>query len=77
MRCHLELACFKFDIICCPGSESAPADTLSRISVAMSSGTDFGALHIAVCHPGIIRMSHWVRAKNLPFSVEDVKKVIN
>jgi hypothetical protein len=24
----------------------------------------------------VTRMSHWVRAKNLPYSVEDVKRVI-
>jgi hypothetical protein len=74
---HLELACFNFDIIYCPGSENVPADTLSRISAGVSLGTDLGALHVALCHPGITRMSHWDRAKNLPFSIEDVEKVIN
>jgi hypothetical protein len=73
MRWCLELACFKFDIIYCPGSENASADTLSRISAAVSSGTDLGVLHVAVCHPGITRMSHRVSAKNLRLSVEDVK----
>ena len=28
-----------------------------------------------LCHPGVRRLSHYVRQKNLPFSVEDVKNV--
>jgi transposase InsO family protein len=77
IRWRLELACFKFDIIYRPGSENVSADALSRISAAVTSGTDLGALHVALCHPGITRLSHWVRVKNLPFSIEDVKKVTN
>ena len=28
-------------------------------------------------HPGVIRMTHFVRSKNLPFSVKDIKCVCN
>jgi hypothetical protein len=28
-----------------------------------------------LCHPGVTRMFHWVRSKNLPYSLEDVKKI--
>ena len=31
--------------------------------------------HIALCWPGITRLFHYVRQKNLPYSLADVKKV--
>ena len=31
-------------------------------------------IHTALCHPGVTRMLHLVRSKNLPFSTEDVKR---
>lgn len=77
MRWRLELSCFNFDIVYRPGAENAPADALSRISASINSRPDLATLHNNLCHPGITRMTHWVRAKNLPFSVEDIRKVIN
>ena len=29
-----------------------------------------------MCHPGITRLTHYVKVKNLPFSLSDVKNVI-
>lgn len=77
MRWRLELACFKYDIVYRPGSKNATADALSRISAATTTGMDLMELHVALCHPGITRMIHWVRSKNLPFSVEEVKRTIS
>lgn len=77
MRWRLDLACFKYDIVYRPGSKNSTADALSRISAAMTSKIDLKELHVALCHPGITRMVHWIRSKNLPFSVEEVKRTIN
>ena len=33
------------------------------------------ALHDSLCHPGVARMYHFVKARNLPYSVTDVKRV--
>lgn len=77
IRWRLELACFQFDIIYRPGRENVSADALSRITAAVTSSTDLNALHVALCHPGITRLSHWVRVKNLPFSMEDVRRITN
>lgn len=76
IRWCLELA-FKFSIIYHPGGENASADAFSRISAAVTSSMDLSALHVALCHPGITRSNHWIQVKNLPFSIEDVKKVTN
>ena len=32
-------------------------------------------IHVGLCHPGVTRMLHFVKSKNLPFSTEEVKKV--
>ena len=32
-------------------------------------------IHIELCHPGVTRMLHFVKSKNLPYSIEEVKKV--
>lgn len=80
-RWRIELAPFDFDIIHRPGKLNASADALSR-STGQSSQycaavTDLKTLHEQLCHPGISRFYHFVRARNLPFSMEDVKKVVN
>lgn len=73
MRWRLDLSCYKFDIAYRPGKENAPADTLSRITAAIDFKPDLKAIHNSLCHPGVTRMVHWIRAKNLPHSVEEVK----
>jgi len=30
-------------------------------------------IHADLCHPGITRMYHYVRLRNLPYSLENVK----
>ncbi|GFT20644.1 retrovirus-related Pol polyprotein from transposon 17.6 [Trichonephila clavipes] len=59
------------------GKQNVIADTLSRITGAITPRVDLYNLHNSLCHPGVTRMHHWVRCKNLPFSLEDIKKVTN
>ena len=77
MRWRMELSCFDFDIMYRPGKENIPSDTLSRSSCS-ATGTDLRELiklHEALCHPGVTRMLHFVKSKNLPYSVEDVRRL--
>ena len=51
----------------CAASENATGDSLKDT-------------HDQLCHPGILRMNHFVRckvSKNLPFSVNDTKSLVN
>ena len=78
MRWRLELSSYSYDIVYRPGTENASADALSRSPVVRSASDNkklLIELHSALCHPDITRMTHFVRTRNLPFSVEDVKQM--
>lgn len=74
MRWRLELSCYKYDIIYRPGSQNTAADALSRVCAYMDKNK-LKQLHEALCHPGVTRMFHWVRSKNLPYSANDVRQM--
>ncbi|KAL9975044.1 hypothetical protein ACROYT_G012160, partial [Oculina patagonica] len=75
LRWRLELSCFSFDIFYRPGRDNIPADTLSRTTCAMPTEDSLFKLHEALCHPGITRLNHFVRTKNLPYSLDEIKKM--
>ena len=78
-RWRMELSDFKFDILYRPGRYNVAADAFSRInscSAIIYSQSQLAEIHTALCHPGITRLLHFVKSRNLPYSVEDVKKVI-
>ncbi|XP_045127722.1 uncharacterized protein K02A2.6-like [Portunus trituberculatus] len=79
MRWRLELSEYCFDIHYRPGLDNIPCDTLSRscVTASASSPASLEDIHVSLCHPGITRLYHFVRTKNLPFSLEDVKRVCN
>ena len=80
MRWRMELLCYHFDISYRPGVENIPADVFSRgcASVNPSSpGDELKRLHEDLSHPGVTRMSHFVRTRNLPYSLDDIRKVNN
>ena len=75
-RWRLELSLFSYDIVYRPGRENAGADAFSRCAT-MPSHIDLMQLHKDLCHPGISRMLHFVKSRNLPFSTDDVKRTIS
>lgn len=75
-RWRLELSCYRFDIIYRPGEQNLAADALSRISAHINASSGkLAELHNSLCHPGVTRMVHWIRTKNLPYSVEEVRRM--
>jgi transposase InsO family protein len=53
-----------------------PADTLSRCSAILHHDREqLKRIHNGLCHPGVTRVTHYVRSKNLPYSENDVKTV--
>ena len=76
LRWRMELASYSFDIKHRPGKENVVADALTRVECgAVSNIADLKALHDELIHPGVVRMMHYVRSRNLPFSVSDVRRV--
>lgn len=74
-RWRLELSCYKYDVVYRPGRENTVADAFSRVC-ANASPNKLYELHDAIGHPGIVRMNHWIRMKNLPYSADQIKTMI-
>ena len=78
-RWRIEFLLFDFDILHQPGRLNHVADTLSR-NVSTCSGAhvtdakNLSKLHQLLSHPGVAKLSHFIRARNRPYSTEDVKK---
>ena len=70
---RLELSCFSFDIVYRPGRDNVPADTLSRTTCAMATKDSLFKRHEALCHPGVTRLNHFMRTKDLPYSLYEIK----
>ncbi|NRB15973.1 MAG: DDE-type integrase/transposase/recombinase [Rhizobiales bacterium] len=74
LRWRLELSTFNYTIKYRPGHLNESPDALSRVC-ALSTGIDLQVLHEDLCHPGVTRLNHFVRSRNLAFSVEEVRAV--
>ena len=76
MRWRMELLCYHFDISYRPGAENIPPDTFSRgCSSVIPAYGKLKQLHEDLTHPGVTRLAHFVRTRNLPYSIEDIRKI--
>ena len=77
MRWCAELSPYSYDIVYRPGPENKGADVFSRyVCSALLCSTDIlRDLHDSLCHPGITRLNHFARTKNIPCSIEDIRKL--
>ena len=75
MRWRLELSTYDFDIIYRAGEENVPSDTFSRVRAMSLTLDKLNELHQSLCHPGVTRMAHFVKSRNLPFSIEEIKQM--
>ena len=76
-RWRVDLSPYKFHITYRPGEENKAADTFSRIASMGHPLQELHNLHDQLCHPGVTRLSHFVRSRNLPFSQDQVRSVTN
>ena len=74
-RWRIELSEYMYDIVYRPGAENLCADAFSRNICASINTNSLNELHTRLCHPGVTRMIHYVRMKNLPYSIEDIRSV--
>ncbi|CAI9734294.1 retrovirus-related Pol poly from transposon [Octopus vulgaris] len=77
MRWRIELAQYQFDIIYRQGKFNVASDALSRTYCAATTDKELYRIHAALCHPRITRLFHYIKVKNLPYSVDDVKRITN
>ena len=71
-----KLGNFDYQIEHRPGKLNVVADAQSQVPSIASFYLDLAKIHQQLGHPGVSRLSHFVRSKNLPFSTEDVKKSV-
>jgi len=76
LRWRVELSAFDFKISYRPGKLNVPLDTLSRVFCAVTQVTSLQKIYESLCHPVITRFLNFLRAKNMPFFVEDVRKTV-
>lgn len=72
---RLELAPFSFDIQYRPGEANVGPDTLTRAFCSALSTPSLMDIHKGLGCPGVARLHHFVKVKNLPFSISDIRSV--
>ena len=68
MRWRMQLNEFDFEVVFRAGNLNSVPDALSRAYCASLHENILHNIHASLCHPGITRLYHFVRAKNLPYS---------
>ena len=75
-RWRLELSQYQYSINYRPGTQNVAADAFSRVVCSAITLSELSHLHENLCHPGVTRMLHLVRTRNLPYSAENVRNVV-
>ena len=61
-----------------PGKYNSSGDAFSRICGAVSQPLQqLAHVHSSLCHLGITCLLHFVKTRNLPYSINDIKNITN
>ena len=74
---RIKLSQFEYDIVYCAEKFNTAADMMSRIYCANLNFSSLYEIHTRLCHPGITRTYHFIKMKNLPYSIDKVRKIVN
>ena len=77
MRWRVELSQYHYEIAYRAGQYNVAPDTSSRVYCSSLSVTSLHDIHAELCHPGITGMYHFVKTTNLPYFLDDVRKMIS
>ena len=75
MRRRLSLSPCLYDIHYRTGNCNHAPNTFTRVRCATISSKLLCSIHSALCHPGVPRLHHFIRSRNFPFSIENVRKI--
>ncbi|XP_059848515.1 uncharacterized protein LOC132406667 [Hypanus sabinus] len=73
LRWRIELSTYNYDILYRPGRLNEPPDALFWGMCANAQLDQLYARHAHLCHPGVTRFYHFVKAWNMPYSLEDIR----
>ena len=60
------------------GMDNSSLDILPVPCASVTSSVDkLRNLHVSLAHPGVTRMCHFVKCRNLPYSIDDIRKLNN
>ena len=67
----MELSQYCYDIVYRQGKFNVVSDALSQVYCAATTVNALYRIHAGLCHLGITRMYHYIRQRNLPYSLDD------
>ena len=73
-----ELGTFSYRVEHTPGVDNVVPDALSRpsgVTASLHSENSLETIHSVLGHPGVRRLNHLIREKNLPFTLEEIRRV--
>ena len=77
---RFELGTSEYTIHYKPGLNNYAADLFSQICSSLTSASTNKNIyynHATLGHPGITRLWHFIRSKNLPYSLSEVKQTLS
>ena len=72
---RIKLSQFDYKIVYHAGEFNTAPDVLSQMYCAQILLNQLYEVHLNLCHPGVTQMYHYVHAKNLLYSLDEVRKM--